>query len=190
MMHRSSRQPLLAKLAASLSMLLLILLSAPLAALPADRLQKIVIEDADKFIQTPLENGEEKTELSGNVLVTQGSRQIRGHSITIIRAQSRVTRVEAKGDLASFSQQASRDKEPVSAKAKEIIYTPANDTLQLSGAATISQQGSTVNGDTILYNAATEQISASGADDRSSTVKIVFDPSASEDTNTATENKP
>jgi len=180
MTHHFSRQLLLAVATA--------LLSIPLSALPEDRLQKIVIEDADKFIQTPMDNGEEKTELSGNVLVTQGSRQIRGHNITIIRAQSQVIRVEAKGELASFSQQINRDKEPVSAKARTITYIPSSDTLQLSGAATISQQGSTVNGDTILYNAATEQVSASGADDRSSTVKIVFEPRA--DSKTATDNKP
>ena len=170
MTHLSSRQLLLA--------VAIVLLPMSLWALPEDRLQKIVIEDADKFMQRPMDNGEEKTELSGNVLVTQGSRQIRGHNITIIRAQSKVIRVEAKGDPASFSQQVSRDKEPVSAKARAIVYIPSSDTLQLSGAATISQQGSTVNGDTILYNAATEQVSASGADDRSSTVKIVFEPSA------------
>lgn len=158
-----------------------LLASSLLSALPGDNKQKIIIEDADKFIRIPLGNGKEKTELTGNVLLTQGSRQIKGQTITIFSEQSKVVKVIARGNPASFTQRIAQNKKPVSAQANEIHYILAEDSLLLTGKATINQEGSTINGDTINYNAATERVSASGADDLSSKVKIVFEPSDSGD---------
>lgn len=76
----------------------------------------------------------------------------------------------AKGKPAIFEQTLS-DGKPINLSAEQIKYEPNKHIITISGNAKVSQNGSLVNGETIIYNTLTEQLLAeSKAEERVTTI--------------------
>jgi lipopolysaccharide export system protein LptA len=156
--------------------LCLLLTSKTVFSLPDDGQQPINFE-SDSASQSVLDNGNNKIELIGNVIITQGSLQINGEHITIEKAGDKVNIITAKGQPAHFQQQSAPTESPIKAQAKQIQYLLSDETLTLTEDASIAQDGSVFTGDRIIYNVATENVSASGTPDKSTRVTMVLEPS-------------
>ena len=150
-------------------------------ALPDDNQQPINIQ-SDRATRKTLE-GSEKTEYFGNVVMTQGSMLINGDHVIIHTTDHKVTQITAIGKPAKFQQQSDPEKEPVKARADTIDYQLKAETVVLANNATIEQEGSTVSGNRIEYNVASERVQA---EER---VNMVFIPtSAKQDTDSGDNN--
>lgn len=156
--------------------LCLLLASTAAVALPDDSQQPINFE-ADSASQSTLENGNSKIELIGSVVIIQGSLQINGEHIIIEKADDKVNTIIANGQPAHFQQQSAPTESPIKAQANQIQYLLSDETLTLTDNALISQDGSVFTGNQIVYNVATENVTASGAPDKSTRVTMVLEPS-------------
>lgn len=152
--------------------LLLWLVAGGAWALPNDNQQPISIQ-ADRAVQQTLEHGE-KTEYFGEVIMRQGSMQVKADHLVIHSVDRQVTRIHATGKPAEFQQQSSADKPPVVARANDIEYQLKTERLILKDSASISQPEASFSGNHIEYNVATEEVIAR---DR---VNMVFTPTGSD----------
>ncbi|MGL6161110.1 lipopolysaccharide transport periplasmic protein LptA [Microbulbifer sp.] len=141
---------------AAISALILI---AQAIALPGDRDQPIKV-DAKHF------EGDRSKNLfvySGNVVITQGSLQIRADRVEVHgNAEGEINRVIATGKPAHFQQQVQQSQNPVKARAARIEYTVNSDELHLTGDAYVDRDGNTLTAERIDYDLASEQMQAQG----------------------------
>ncbi|MBL4828071.1 MAG: lipopolysaccharide transport periplasmic protein LptA [Spongiibacteraceae bacterium] len=165
----------LTPLAQCLAALLLAMGSSAALSLPEDS-QQIINIQADRSVQQVLKDGTQKSEYFGSVLITQGSMMINGEQVTIISKDEHVTNVIAIGQPARFQQQSTPSKPPMKARAQNITYQLSVDTVILANDAMIEQDGSTISGDHIEYNVASEKVQANRGADHSSRVHMVLKP--------------
>lgn len=158
----------------------LLLLANHSAALTDDNEKSINIQ-SDRASQKTLANGE-TTEYFGNVQMTQGSLKINGEHITIHSKDRQVISIKAVGTPATFEQQSNSKSSPVEAQAEMLDYQLKNEIVILLINACIQQNGSTVTGNRIEYNIATEKINASGGDTDTSRVNMILLPEGEADT--------
>jgi len=177
-MNQRWHQTMLNKLFINLSLFSLVMLGQHAMALPEDSQLPINIE-SDRASQKALKNGE-KTEYFGNVLMTQGSVKISGDHIIVHSKDSKVSSIRALGKPAQFEQQSDPNKAPIKANANRLDYQLNQDIVILSDNASIQQNDTTVSGKKIEYNIATEQVKASSGKEKSSRVKMVLIPEASD----------
>lgn len=177
-MNQQWQQKMMNKLFINLGLFSLIMLSQHTMALPEDSGLPINIQ-SDRASQKAFENGE-KTEYFGNVLMTQGSLKISGDHIIVLSKNRKVTSIKALGTPAHFEQQSDPNKAPIKANASRLDYQLKQDIVILSDNASIEQNDTTVSGKRIEYNIATEQVKASSGKEKSSRVKMVLIPEASD----------
>jgi lipopolysaccharide export system protein LptA len=160
--------------APSRRLLLALLVALPVSgwALPGDNEQPINIE-ADRAKQVG-HNGGEKTEYFGNVVMSQGSMLLTGNHVTIFSKDSAVEKVISVGEPAHFQQQSDPEKDPVKAYGKRLVYILNKETLTIINDASIIQDGTTVSGQKIVYNVATEQVQANSNNEQR--VQMILQP--------------
>ncbi|ARN74861.1 lipopolysaccharide transport periplasmic protein LptA [Oceanicoccus sagamiensis] len=168
------------RLSYTLATLVLALLHQTSMALPEDSKLPINIQ-SDRASQKTNTDGE-ITEYFGNVLMTQGSLKISGDHIVVRSKNRKVISIVALGKPAHFEQQSDPAKAPIKADANKLDYRLKQDTVILSDNASIEQNGTTVTGQKIEYNIASEQVKAQGGKDESSRVQMVLIPETSSDT--------
>ncbi|WP_306519839.1 lipopolysaccharide transport periplasmic protein LptA [Rheinheimera sp.] len=118
---------------------------------------------------------EKKLIYLGNVLVTQGSLQIKAERLEVDSSKGQGKEVFiASGTPASYSQVLDGDK-PIAAMANEIRYDVATRILTLTGNAEINQSGSVVKSAKIQYDLAQQKLNAEGGKD-TQRVSTVFIP--------------
>ncbi len=148
--------------------------STCLNALPDDRDQPIYIS-SDRA-----ERDERKgtTVYTGDVEIDQGSLHISASSVTIRESGDAVNEILATGDPAKMRQKPAEDREPVYARARSIQYDVTGEILTLIDDASVTQEGTTVTGDRIVYYITEERVKASGGGSASGTerVKVVIPP--------------
>lgn len=109
-----------------------------------------------------------------DVKITQGTLTIEADLVQVSNEPGSDNKFYlAKGQPARFSQLLD-DGQKIELKANEISYSPATSIITIKGNASISQEGSIVTGDIIIYNIATEQLTAESND----SVTTILQPDA------------
>lgn len=153
---------------------LCVALATPAFALPEDIEQEVNISaDQARF--------EEKTGLatySGNVIVEQGTLRVTGKQLIIqINDNGSMKLARMLGEQATYQQKIDPQKGMVKARANTIIFNTQQETITLTGNATLTQDGATFSGPNIVYSTRNKQVDASGSPDQR--VKLVLPPNFS-----------
>lgn len=172
----SSGYPGQRRIALRATVLLLALLAAVTGhALPDDSEQPIRIT-ADTAIRDEKQG---MTVYSGNVHMIQGSLDIVADKITIYHATAQADKIVAEGKPAKMQQKPAVDKPLVKARAEVIEYFKNEERVHLSKDAHITQDDSSVTGDSIDYFIAEQLVKAdSDKDTEGNRVKVVISPKA------------
>ena len=98
--------------------------------------------------------------------------------MTIRDADEQVSRIEASGEPAKMRQKPAPDREPVYARARTIEYDVVQEVLTLVEDASVTQEGTTVTGDRIVYYVREQRVKATGggATPGQERVKVVIPP--------------
>lgn len=100
-----------------------------------------------------------------DVVITQGSLSIKADLVQVHSNEGSDSETYvAKGQPAVFEQQL-EDGSKIRLQANEIKYEPQTFTITITGDALLSQAGSEVRGEKIVYNTLTEQLEAEGNND-------------------------
>jgi len=146
-------------------------------ALPDDRNQPIHIE-ADEALRDEKKGF---TRYRGHVKMEQGSLHIEADRITVYHRKEEADRIVAQGSPARLQQQPEADKAPVRASAEIIEYFRSEERVQLRNNASIEQEGSVVNGDSINYYISEQLLRADSDKSRAgSRVQVVIPAQAIE----------
>ncbi|MBJ7222483.1 MULTISPECIES: lipopolysaccharide ABC transporter substrate-binding protein LptA [unclassified Brenneria] len=135
----------------------LLAVSAPIFAVTGDSNQPIHIDSA----QQSLDMQGNTVTFTGNVVVKQGTIEVKADKVIVIRPQGEQGRevVEGYGNPVTFYQMQDNGK-PVKGHAQKIRYELANDFLVLTGNAYLEQMDSNVKGDRITYLVKQQQMEA------------------------------
>jgi lipopolysaccharide export system protein LptA len=153
---------------------LLLLLSSLLPLAPAhaaqgDRQQPIEVQaDRSEFDQ---QTGRQVH--SGDVLISQGSLNIRADEIVIFLEGGALSHIEASGQPVSFSQLDDAG-QAVTARSQQMRYEATSGLLLLTGNASLSQTGRELSGQRIEYNVNSQRVSADGGE--TERVRILIQP--------------
>lgn len=128
-------------------------------ALESDRKQPIEIE-AD---QGELDQKNQSTTFSGNVVIKQGTLNIRAASVNVVRSADGQQTMKASGSPVRFSQTLDGGKGTVNGEANQVEYSSASNVVKLSGNAKVTRGGDKAEGAVITYNTRTEVYTVSGS---------------------------
>ena len=120
-------------------------------ALESDRRQPIAIQ-AD---QGSLDQKNQITVFSGNVVIQQGSLHIHAENVRVAQDKSGNQIMQAQGNPVKFGQQL-ENKGQVEGQGKRVEYSSATGVVKLSGNAQVRRGGDIAKGETITYNMRTE----------------------------------
>ncbi|MCF2988401.1 lipopolysaccharide transport periplasmic protein LptA [Neisseria gonorrhoeae] len=164
-----------------LFVLIVIFATSPAFALQSDSRRPIQIE-AD---QGSLDQANQSTTFSGNVIIRQGTLNISASRVNVTRGES----VRAEGSPVRFSQTLDGGKGTVRGQANNVTYSSAGSTVVLTGNAKVQRGGDVAEGAVITYNTKTEVYTIngstkSGAKSASKTgrVSVVIQPSSTQKT--------
>ena len=104
-----------------------------------------------------------KTTYTGDVVLTQGSLEIRADSLIFSFDSDNTTLITAKGNPATLKQQPENADTPVDASATTIEYHEKSERVRLVGNAKILQDGAVIEGNTIEYLVGTQRVMAAGS---------------------------
>lgn len=115
-----------------------------------------------------------------NVVIRQGSLEITADNLRVKRDASAGTdEFIASGSPATYKQQL-EDGSLIEAKAEQISYDQVKQIITLRGQASVAQNNSVIQGNEIIYNFATQQLSANRGED-SDRVTTIFMPKKNND---------
>ncbi|KAA8999232.1 lipopolysaccharide ABC transporter substrate-binding protein LptA [Affinibrenneria salicis] len=154
----------------------LLAISVPAMALQGDTSQPIHIDSA----QQSLDMQGNTVTFSGNVVVKQGTIEIKADKVVVTRAQGDKGQevIEGFGNPVTFYQMQDSGK-PVKGHAQKMRYELANDFVVLTGNAYLEQLDSNVKGDRITYRVKLQQMEAFS--DKGNRVTTVLVPSQLQD---------
>ena len=154
-------------------LLLALVPGAMTSALPDDQDQPIRIT-ADTAIRDEKQGF---TVYSGNVHMIQGSLDIEADKITIYHATAQADKIIAEGKPARMQQKPAVDEPLVRARAEVIEYFKIENRVHLTKDAHITQDGSSVTGDSIDYFIAEQLVKAeSDKETEGNRVRVVIEP--------------
>ena len=136
----------------------LLVMSSTAFALESDRNQPIEIE-AD---QGMLDQKNQSTTFSGNVIVKQGTLHIRAEKVTVTRDAASQQHMTADGKPVRFSQTLDDNKGTVNGQANKVEYSSATGLVKLTGNAKVIRGGDKAEGAVITYNTRTEIYTVNG----------------------------
>lgn len=153
-----------------LAALLSLIIGAQALAASADRLQEITVVSQDGDVT--LADGD--SILSGEVIITQGSLDIRADKATLTRSAGELSQVVFEGQPASLKQIDDQG-QPVSVRARRITYRPTSNDVLLEGAVEVDRPEGNLRGEVITYDMANGRLNARGAgsEDR---IRMRFQP--------------
>lgn len=128
------------------------------SAASADRQQPMDI-DAGSIDGTLADSGD--VNLSGAVVISQGSLDIRAESAVVTRAEGEVVQVLLTGNPAALKQIDDAGN-PVSVRAKQVLYRPQSNEVELTGEVEVDQPRGSMRGERIRYDMASGQLHADG----------------------------
>ncbi|MFW3898157.1 lipopolysaccharide transport periplasmic protein LptA [Pseudomonas putida] len=132
--------------------------SASAWALPNDREQPVRIQ-ADS---AQMDDKNKVATYTGDVIITQGSMMIKGHTVTVTLNQAGdIDTATSVGNLAYFEQQQDASKpDKMQGYAKQIQYQAGKDLIVLTDQAKVINAGNTTEGEKIVYNSKTQVATA------------------------------
>lgn len=133
--------------------------AAPAWALESDRSKPIEIE-AD---QGSLDQANQVTTFSGNVIIKQGTLNIRAGSVRVSRDGKGQQLISASGSPVRFSQMLDGNKGTINGQANNVEYSSASGVVKLTGNAKVQRGGDRAEGASITYNTRTEVYNVSGS---------------------------
>ena len=148
-------------------------------ALQSDQSQPIEIQ-ADNGM---LDQGKQVTVFTGNVIVIQGSIDIKAARIEVQRTNDGSQLMTATGSPVAFKQQLDEGKGWVNVHAQKVTYQSASGLITLIGNAKVQRGGDVVQGNNITYNTKTEIYTAAGSKAASGSgrrVTVVLQPSSTQ----------
>jgi lipopolysaccharide export system protein LptA len=154
-----------------------LLLATPLSALAleTDRDQPVEIEsDSAEFDEL---GG--LTTYRGNVRLLQGSIELLADEIQLRTVSDQIVELVALGNPAQYEQLSEPNVEKLIARSNRIRYLLEDNLIELSGNASLSQQGTTLSGGTILYDVRKHILRASSdtsEQDTKERVRVVLPP--------------
>lgn len=136
-------------------------------------------EDADQPIHIRADSAEvdqqaEQVVYRGSVQVNQGTLLVTADQMTIEYEEQKVVRIIATGAPAHYRQQLETDDALVKADASTIVYHTKDERIDLSGNASLEQQGNTLTGDLIQYDIVAGKVDASA--NGNDPIKMVLQP--------------
>ncbi|UHQ54811.1 lipopolysaccharide transport periplasmic protein LptA [Microbulbifer sp. YPW16] len=147
------------KFLCALAVTTLLLQGMHATALPSDRQQPVKV-NAQKL---EANRGKNLSVYSGNVVITQGSLQIRADRVEVHgNPEGEIRRVIATGNPAHFQQQMQQSQNLVKARARRIEFKVNADELQLTGDAHVDRDGNTLAAERIDYDLNSEKMQAQG----------------------------
>lgn len=163
----------------------LLVVSLQAHALESDRKQPIEIE-AD---QGELDQKNQSTTFSGNVVIKQGTLNIRAGSVNVSRNDKGEQFMKASGSPVRFSQTLDDNKGTVNGQANNVTYSSAINLVTLTGNAKVQRGGDVAEGAVITYNTKTEVYTINGSSKsgaksaaKSGRVSVVIQPSSTQKT--------
>lgn len=120
-----------------------------------------------------------------NVVIQQGTLKITANHLEVTRRDDQTDVFIATGSPAKYQQQLD-DGSPISAEATVIRYDQTQQILTLSGQVKVSQSNSLIQGNEIVYNFATQQMTANRGDQENERVTTIFMPKKKSDNNEPT----
>lgn len=155
--------------------LMLVLLTAPphLPALEEDAEQPLYLE-ADN---AELDDTKSLSVYTGNVLIKQGSMEVRGDRVTVYHdPQRKPERIVAVGTPATYLQQVEGEEKEVEAEALRMEYDTAKDEIILFDKAVLFQGEDTFRNDRIVYDRGRGLVKAGAGVQGKERVKITISP--------------
>lgn len=152
---------------------LFLIFANPAFALESDQQQPLYLE-ADN---AELDEAKHLSLYSGNVIVRQGSLEIRADQVTIHHAEDkRPELVIAIGKPATYKQAIEGEEKPVQAEALRMEYQADKDELTLIDQAVVFQGTDTFRSDRILYDRINARVKAGASANGKERVKIHITP--------------
>ncbi|MFZ1539156.1 MAG: lipopolysaccharide transport periplasmic protein LptA [Chromatiaceae bacterium] len=152
---------------------LFLIFANPAFALESDQQQPLYLE-ADN---AELDEAKHLSLYSGNVIVRQGSLEIRADQVTIHHAEDkRPELVIAIGKPATYKQAIEGEEKPVQAEALRMEYQADKDKLTLIDQAVVFQGTDTFRSDRILYDRINARVKAGASANGKERVKIHITP--------------
>ena len=124
-----------------------------------------------------------KTTYRGDVVLTQGSLEIRADSLVFSFDSDKTTLIIAKGNPATLKQQSGNADTSVDASAAMIEYHEKNERVRLIGNAKILQDDAVIEGNTIEYLVGSQRVMAAGSPETGipQRVKVTIPPNSLRD---------
>lgn len=168
-------------------LLLTVICSPSVFALPEDRTQPITLE-AD---QAKLNNETGVAIYTGNVVVTQGTAKLHADRVILHSVNNEVTRMEAFGEPAKFQQILKAGEQPTHIEGKELDLKVAEEIAEVTGNGTVYKGDDRLTGERITYSLKTGELHASknpssSQDESDSRVKMIFHPPKKEESTSTT----
>ncbi len=152
---------------------LFLIFANPAFALESDQQQPLYLE-ADN---AELDEAKHLSLYSGNVIVRQGSLEIRADQVTIHHAEDkRPELVIAIGKPATYKQAIEGEEKPVQAEALRMEYQADKEKLTLIDQAVVFQGTDTFRSDRILYDRINARVKAGASANGKERVKIHITP--------------
>ena len=147
---------------------LLALLPALAQARTADRSQPMTLE-SDKSECNQLADANSRCVFTGNVLITQGTLEIRADRAEVVQRNGETDQVILTGRQATMRQQMD-DGTTINARADRIVYEPRKELLTLTGNYKLESARGSNTGQRMVYNMGTGQMQSGGDGTRVRTV--------------------
>ena len=124
-----------------------------------------------------------KTTYRGDVVLTQGSLEIRADSLVFSFNHDNTTLITAKGSPATLKQQPENADTPIDASAALIEYHEKSERVRLVGNAKVLQGDAVIEGNTIEYLVGTQRVIAAGSPEMGAPqrVKVTLPPNSLRD---------
>ncbi|WP_353413333.1 lipopolysaccharide transport periplasmic protein LptA [Arenicella sp. 4NH20-0111] len=143
-----------------------LLISSSALALKSDRDQPADIEAEDTLFD--FKTG--KRTFTGNVIVIQGTLRIKADKVVANYKDGELQNATAWGKPARFKQRPDGKPDDVEGRARKIYVNSLANTLLLTTRANLTQGGTSVNGESILYNMANDTLKVQGSDNKPSSI--------------------
>lgn len=155
---------------AALSLILLstLLAGAPVLAKSSDRDKPMDIT-ADRT--DALLGDDSVSTLEGNVRIRQGTMEVDADKAEIHRRNGEIERIVLTGKPAKLSQLSDQN-ERMDASAAQVVYTPTNEIMVLTGDVVIKQPRGNLRGETVKYDIGTGRLDG-GGDGQRVTMRIL-----------------
>ena len=154
------------------SIVVLLAMATPVYALQSDSEQEVYVEadtaDLDEVKGIGI--------YRGDVLIKQGTMEIRGDEVTIKTKNRKFNSLTSVGKPAKFQQQLELNQSPVFGEAKTIHYSIVDGILTMRKKAKLTRDGDMFSGNYLRYDTVNETVKAKRAEDGSERIKIIIQP--------------